>query len=100
VPLSELEPAADTTIASYLLPEVPPNRPYAFVFDTFDDDAMIRQYVPQGKVTSQGNDQQQQADATLIQVTITAYTDLIGSTRAAQKTYINYGDRDLTPFFS
>jgi hypothetical protein len=100
VPLADLQPAGETTIASYLMPELPPNNSYAFVFDSFDGDSQLRSYCPQGKVTSRGNDQQQMADATIIQLTFTFYPQLIGGTRSAVKRYINYGGADLTPFYA
>lgn len=100
VPISDLQPASSTTIASYLMPEVPSLIDYALVFDSFDGDKMLRTFMPQAKVTSRGQDQQQQADATMLQVTFTAYPQLIGGTRSAMKRYINYGDADLTAFYA
>ena len=102
VPLSELQPAAGTTQASYLMPEMPPNNSYAFLFDSFDNSigSQLRDFCPQGKVTSRGNDQAQQADATILQLTFTFYPQLVDGTRTAVKRYINYGSADLTPFYA
>lgn len=100
VPIADLQPAADTTIASYLMPEMPPLNDYALVFDSFDGDKQFRSFLPQVKVTTRGNDQQQQEDATMMQLTFTAYPQLIGGTRSAMKRYINYGAADLTAFYA
>ena len=100
VPLSELQPATGTTIASYLMPEIPPLNNYAFLFDSFDGNSQMRSYGPQGKVTTRGNYQMQQEDATTVAMTITFYPQLIGSTRSALKHYIDYGTADLTAFYS
>lgn len=100
VPLSSLQPASGTTVATYLTPEVPSDNRYCFVFDSIDGQAMLRSFAVNAKITSRGADQQQQADAETIQLTITCYPDLIGSTRAAIQRYIDYGAADLTPFFA
>lgn len=100
VPLASLQPAADTTIASYLMPEIPPLNDYALVFDSFDGDKQMRSYMPQVKVTTRGSDQQQQEDGTMLQLTFTAYPQLIGGTRSAMKRYVDYGAADLTAFYA
>lgn len=100
VPLSTLQPTTDTTIVRYLMPEMPPNNSYAFVFDSFDGESQMRSFMPQGKVTTRGNDQQQQADATTMQMTFTFYPQLVNGVRSSVVRYINYGDADLTPFYA
>jgi hypothetical protein len=101
VPLLTLQPAPNTTIVRYPMPEIPPNNSYAFVWDSFDEDgAQLRNYCPQGKVTSRGNDQAQMSDATTIQLTFTFYPQLVQDVRTAMVRYINYGSADTTPFFA
>lgn len=99
VPMDLLEPGSGT-VASYVLPEVPSNLRYAYVFDTIDGDKRLRSYAPAGGITSRGSDQQQQSDAETIQLTITAYPMSISGTTMTVKRYIDYGaESDLTPFF-
>ena len=98
--LTELQPATGTTVATYLTPEIPTDNRYCFLFDTIDGDKAMRNFCVNAKVTNRGNDQQQQLDAETIQLTVTLYPDLIGSTRSAMQRYIDYGAADLTPFFA
>lgn len=99
VPMSFLQPSAGT-VASYVLPEVPSNLQYAFVFDTFDSDKQLRSYAPRGGVTTRGADQQQQSDASTLALTFTAYPLLVAGVLTSVKRYIDYGaEADLTPFF-
>jgi hypothetical protein len=97
VNISLLQPATGTTVATYLMPEVPEDNRYCFVFDAIDGSGLeFRTFAVTGKVTTRGNDQQMQGDAE----TVTLYPDLIGSTRASVQRYINYGSADLTPFYA
>jgi hypothetical protein len=100
VPLSEVLPATGQTQAIYMLPEVPSDNRYAWVFDTFDGDKQIRNFAPNGKITARGDDQAQQADVTSLQMTVTLYPDMISGVRAALKKYIQYGAASLTAFTS
>lgn len=100
VPITDLQPAAGTTVATYVLPEIPSDNRYCFVFDSLDGDKALRSFCVNAKVTGRGNDQQQQADAESLQLTFTLYPDLIGSTRASIQRYIDYGAADLTPFYA
>jgi hypothetical protein len=103
VDISLLEPAPGTTVATYVLPEIPLDNRYCWVFDSIDSSAggkALRSYLVNGKVTTRGNDQQQQGDAEEVALTITAYPDLIGSVRASIQRYIDYGQADLTPFYA
>ena len=100
VPLATLLPATGQTKVIYTLPETPTDNRYAWVFDTFDGDKQIRNFAPNGKITTRGNDQAQQGDITMLQMTTTLYPDQIGSTRASLKKYIPYGAASLTAFTS
>jgi hypothetical protein len=102
VALSLLQPATGTTVATYVLPEIPDQNHYCFVFDSIDTSqgAQMRSFCVDGMVTTRGNDQQQQGDAETIAMTITLYPALIGSVRASIQRYINYGTADLTPFYA
>jgi hypothetical protein len=100
VDISLLQPAPTTTIASYDLPEIPSDNRYCFVFDTLDGDKEQRLFAPNGKVTANGDDQQQQADAVMLQMTISLYPATVGSNRTALRRIVNYGAADLTPFFT
>lgn len=97
VDISDLAPTSG--VATYTLPEIPSDNRRAYIFDTFDGDKRLRSYIPSGKVTTRGNDQQQQADATMLALTFTAYPAPIGAVRSAVKRYINYGSEDVSIFF-
>lgn len=97
VPITSLQPTAG--VAVYTLPEIPTPQRRAYIFDTFDGDKRLRSYIPSGQVTTRGNDQQQQADATQLALTFTAYPAVIGSVRSAVKRYINFGSEDVSIFF-
>jgi hypothetical protein len=100
VDISLLQPATGTTVATYVLPEIPNDNRYCFVFDSIDGEKALRSFCVNAKVTARGNDQQQQGDAEELQLTVTLYPDMIGSVRAATQRYINYGTADLTPFYA
>ena len=100
VPLTLLQPSTGTTIATYVMPEVPNDNRYCLLFDTVDADKAMRSFCVNAKVTTRGNDQQQQADAEMLQLTFTLYPGLIGSQLASIQRYINYGAADLTPFYA
>jgi hypothetical protein len=94
VPVTSLQPT--TGIASYDLPDKPNDLRYAFVFDTMDGDKRIRLYMPNGKVTERGDEQPQTADVMPVQLTFKFYK---GTSGAAVKRYIDYGDVDVSGFF-
>jgi hypothetical protein len=106
VPMTMLDPAGGPTgpsprLATYILPDVPQDNRYAFVFDALDGDKEVRQYAPNGKATARTQDVQTQADAEMLQMTFTLYSALIGNVRSPLMKLINYGSLpDLTPFFS
>lgn len=99
VPLDLLQPADATTIAIYDLPEIPSNQHYCFVFDTIDGDKAVRLFAPDGMVIDTGNDQPQQADAEMLQMTIQFYPATVGGSRTALRRYVDYGALDLGAFF-
>lgn len=94
VPVGSLEPASG--IASYDLPDKPNDLRYAFLADTMDGDKRLRFYMPNGKVTERGDEQPQTTDVMNVQMTLTFYK---GSTGAAVKRFIDYGDLDVSGFF-
>jgi hypothetical protein len=100
VDISLLEPGSGT-VASYVLPEVPTNAEYCFLFDTVDGDRKLRTYAPSGRVTTRGGDQQQQSDAEMLAMSFTFYPALVSGDTYAVKRYVDYGaESDLTPFFA
>jgi hypothetical protein len=99
VAIDLLQPSAGT-IASYVMPEIPSDNRYCFVYDTIDADKRVRLFAPNGKITDRGNDQPQQADAEMLQMTVQFYPDTIDAVRAAVKRYIDYGGIDLTAYFA
>jgi hypothetical protein len=98
VPLATLLPVSPATKVTYTLPETPTDNRYAFVFYTVDNDKRLWSFCPNGKVTARGNDQAQQGDVTMLQMTITLYPDMIGSVRAAIQKTVDYGAADLTAY--
>lgn len=94
VPVTSLEPT--TGVASYDLPDKPSDLRYAFLFDTMDGDKRIRLYMPNGKVTERGDEQPQTQDVMPVQLTFKFYK---GTSGAAVKRYIDYGDVDVSGFF-
>jgi hypothetical protein len=98
VPIGTVLPVSPSTQVTYTLPEVPTDHRYAFIFYTIDGDKRIWNFAPNGKVTARGNDQAQQGDVTMLQMTMTLYPDTIGSVRAALQKTVDYGAADLSAF--
>jgi hypothetical protein len=98
VPIETLLPVSPATKVTYTLPETPTDNRYAYVFYTVDQDKRIWNFCPNAKVTGRGQDQAQQGDITMLQMTLTLYPDLIGSTRAALQKTTDYGAANLTAF--
>ncbi|MFF3312463.1 phage tail protein [Streptomyces sp. NPDC002952] len=94
VPVTALEPTAG--VASYDFPDKPSDLRYAFVFDTMDGDKRMRLYMPNGKVVERGDEQPQTEDVMPVQLTFRFYK---GTTGAAVKRSIDYGDVDVSGFF-
>lgn len=100
VDIALLQPATGTAIAVYDMPEIPSDNRYVCVFDTMDDDKAVRLAAPNFKVTTRGDDQPQQADAEMLNMTLQFYPANVLGVRTAVRRYINYGALDLSPFFS
>ncbi|MET9126897.1 phage tail protein [Streptomyces sp. NPDC004528] len=94
VPVASLEPT--TGVTSYDLPDKPNDLRYAYIADTMDGDKRMRFYMPNGKVTERGDEQPQTTDVMNVQMTFKFYK---GSSGAAVKRYIDYGDVDVSGFF-
>lgn len=98
---SPLKPATGT-VASYIIPDPPDDNRYSLIFDSVDGDKLMRLYAPFAKVTARGNDQVQQADVEMMDLTWTFYPGIIddGVTQVAgvAKRYIDYG-RDMSAYF-
>jgi hypothetical protein len=87
----------------YVLPDPPTDNRYSFIFDSIDGTKRQRLYAPFAKVTTRGNDQAQQGDITMTDMTITFYPGTLGGTTpqtnvVAQRT-IDYG-KDVSGYFS
>jgi hypothetical protein len=92
------------SIASYIIPDPPEDNRYSLIFDSVDGAKAMRLYAPYAKVTARGNDQVQQADAEMLDLTWTFYpgtiddgTDVVEG--AVAKRFINYG-KDVSDYFS
>ena len=106
-PLDSTSPLVPSTtppnVASYIIPDPPFDNRYSFIFDSIDGDKAMRLYAPFAKVTARGNDQIQQADVTMLDITVTLYpgtiddgTDVVEG--AVAKRFINYG-MDMSAYF-
>lgn len=96
VPVASLKPDGVTGVASYDLPDKPNDLRYAFLVDTMDGDKRIRLYMPNGKVTERGDEQPQTTDVMPVQMSFKFYK---GTSGAAVKRLIDYGDVDVSGFF-
>lgn len=98
---SPLSPTTGT-VTSYVIPDPPDDNRYSLIFDSIDGDKSMRLYAPFAKVTARGNDQVQQADVEMIDITWTFYPGTIddgtGSVTGVAKRYIDYG-QDVTDYF-
>jgi hypothetical protein len=97
-------PATAPYVASVVIPDPPYDNRYSFIWDSIDSAKAMRLYAPYGKVTARGNYQVQQADVTMVDMTITCYQGTIndGTDPAVQgvlKRIINYG-QDTTAYFT
>jgi len=103
---SPLKPPTTATTAlpansvTYILPDPPADNRYSFIFDSIDGAKRQRLYAPFAKVTARGNDQVQQGDIVMTDMTVTFYPGTIGTTTNAvvQRT-INYGE-SMTTYFT
>lgn len=86
-------------IASYVIPDPPLDNRYSVIFDTIDGSKQMRLFAPNVKVTARGNDQPQQADIEMLDLTFTMYPGLIGGVPGVAKRYINYA-QDVSAYFT
>jgi hypothetical protein len=87
-------------IGSYVIPDPPADNRYGLIFDSIDGAKAMRLYAPFAKVTARGNDQVQQADVEMLDMTFTFYPGTIGAvSNAVAKRYINYG-KDVSAYFT
>jgi hypothetical protein len=98
-------PATPTTMLpafsqTYIIPDPPADNRYSLIFDSIDGNKRNRLYAPFAKVTARGNQQFQQGDITMTDLTFTFYPGTIGTAQnaVAQRT-INYGI-DPTTYFT
>jgi hypothetical protein len=89
-----------SNIAVYVIPDPPADNRYSLIFDSIDGIKRRRLYAPFAKVTARGNDQTQQGDITMTDLTFTFYPGTIGTvTNAVAQRYIGYG-KDMTAYFA
>lgn len=85
---------------SYIIPDPPMDNRYSFIFDSIDGTKRQRLYAPFGKITTRGNDQAQQGDIVMTDMTITMYPGIIGNVKnAVAQRSIDYG-KDVSGYFS
>jgi len=100
VPISELEPTEDTTVASFVPSDRPWKNHYCVVFDGFDGDKKMRIACPDAFVSARGSDQVQQLDVDMLNVTWTLNAAQIGDQWGAYKRIIDYSSTpDTSSFF-
>jgi hypothetical protein len=100
-----LSPPATPTVplgpnqVSYILPDPPADNRYALIFDSVDGLKRQRLYAPYAKVTARGNDQAQQGDIVMTDMTFTFYPGIIGTnTQAVAQRTVDYG-KDVSAYF-
>lgn len=98
IDIATVLPVSPATKVTYILPEEPTDKRYAWVFYTIDGDKRLWNFAPNGKVTARGDDQPQQGDVNALQMTVTLYSDMIGSVRGALQKTIDYGAADLSAY--
>jgi hypothetical protein len=86
--------------AVYIIPDPPADNRYSLIFDSVDGVKRRRLYAPFAKVTARGNDQTQQGDITMTDLTFTFYPGQIGTVNnAVAQRYIGYG-QDVSAYFT
>ena len=84
----------------YIIPDPPGDNRYSLLFDSVDGVKKQRLFVPNAKVTARGNDQIQQADVELTDLTFTCYPGTIGAnTAAVAQRYLDFGN-PMTTYFT
>lgn len=99
-PATTVVPPLEANQVSYILPDPPYDNRYALIFDSIDGAKRQRLYAPFAKVTARGNDQAQQGDIVMTDMTFTFYPGTIGTVNNAvvQRT-VDYG-KDVSGYFS
>lgn len=86
--------------ATYIIPDPPADNRYSLIFDSIDGAKRQRLYAPFAKVTARGNNQVQQGDITMTDMTFTFYPGTIGSVlNAVAQRSVGYG-KDVTAYFT
>jgi hypothetical protein len=86
--------------AVYIIPDPPADNRYSLIFDSIDGVKRSRLYAPFAKVTARGNDQTQQGDIVMTDLTFTFYPGTIGTVQnAVAQRYISYG-QDMSAYFT
>jgi len=89
-----------SNVSKYVMPEVPLDNRYAVLLDTVDGSKAMRFFAPNGKITARGNDQVQQADAEMLQMTFQFYPAMIDGIRGEVKRYVQYPPGEIPADFS
>jgi len=86
--------------STYIIPDPPADNRYALIFDSIDGVKRQRLYAPFAKVTARGNDQAQQGDIVMTDLTFTFYPGTIGTaTNAVAQRSVDYG-KPMTAYFT
>jgi hypothetical protein len=87
--------------AVYVIPDPPADNRYSLILDSIDGTKRQRLYAPFTKVTTRGNDQAQQGDIVMTDMTFTFYPGLIppSTTPAVAQRAVAYG-KPMTAFFT
>jgi hypothetical protein len=98
-PTTPVAPLAANQVL-YVIPDPPTDNRYSLILDSIDGAKRQRLYAPFAKVTARGNDQAQQGDIVMTDMTFTFYPGIIGtvSNAVVQRT-IDYG-KDVSAYFS
>jgi hypothetical protein len=85
-------PALGPTGVAYIVPDPPADNRYSLILDSIDGLKKQRIYAPFTKVTARGNDQVQQGDIVMTDLTFTFYPGTIGAiTNAVAQRFLDYG---------
>jgi len=99
-PATTPPPPLPANSVTYIIPDPPADNRYSFIFDSIDGLKQQRLYAPFAKVTARGNDQAQQGDIVMTDMTVTLYPGTIGTvTNAVAQRTINYG-KSMTTYFT
>ena len=99
-PATTPPPPLPANSALYIIPDPPADNRYSLILDSIDGIKQQRIYAPNVKVTARGNDQAQQGDIIMTDLTFTFYPGTIGTTQnAVAQRAINYG-KSMTAYFT